>query len=69
MTTYKIIVSKDGEVKKTFINQDSDVNAFAYLLKIQPMSTCWAMKYEGWKVEQINEQTGVSFFWKHYNVV
>jgi len=65
-TTYKFIISQNGEVKKTFENQTSDGPAFGYLLRAQAQSTNYALKYGGWKVEQINEQTGKSEFWKPY---
>lgn len=65
-TTYKIIISKDGEIKKIFENQTTDSAAFGYMLRAQSQSVNHALKYEGWKVEQINEQTGKSEFWKPY---
>lgn len=65
-TTYKIIISKNGEIKKTFENQEGDASAFGYMLRAQGQSIHHALKFEGWKVEQINEQTKESEFWKPY---
>ena len=65
-TTYKIVISQDNEVKHTFENQPDDTKAFGWMLRNQGASIGRAIKYEGWKVEQINEQTNESEFWKGY---
>lgn len=65
-STFTIRIYHDGDLKKEFTGQTSDTNAFGYLLKAQGNSVNHALKYEGWKVEQINEQTGKSEFWKPY---
>jgi hypothetical protein len=36
------------------------------MLRAQGQSIHHALKFEGWKVEQINEQTKESEFWKPY---
>lgn len=66
-TTYKIVIYQDGEIKKTFENQNNDSNAFGWMLRNQHNSIDYALRYGGWKVEQINEQTGKSEFWKYYS--
>lgn len=66
METFTIIISKDGEVKKTFTGEKNDFAAFAWLLRNQGQSTSWAVKYGGWKVEIINEQTGEKDYYKPY---
>lgn len=63
---YTFIISHNGEVKKRFENQESDMQAFKFLLRSQSQSTSWALRHGGWKVEQIDEETGKSEFWKHY---
>jgi|688.fasta_scaffold84330_9 hypothetical protein len=65
-TTYKVIISQDGEIKKTFENEKNDFCALRYLLQNQCQSTDYALRHGGWKVELINEQTGESDFWKPY---
>ena len=64
--TYTFKIYQDNELKKEFNEQESDQKAFAYLLRSQGQSTDWALRYGGWKVEQINEQTKESEFWKPY---
>jgi len=65
-TTYTFKIYQDNELKKEFNEQESDQKAFAYLLRSQGQSTDWALRYGNWKVEQINEQTKESEFWKPY---
>ena len=60
--TYKIF--QDGELRKEFNGQENDFEPFKYLLRNQHQSTDYALRYGGWKVEEINEQTGQSIFWK-----
>ena len=64
---YTFIISHNGEVKKRFENQESDMQAFGYLLRAQGNSTDYALRYGGWKVEQINQDTKESEFWKPYS--
>ena len=63
-TTYTFKIYQYNELKKEFNEQESDQKAFAYLLRSQGQSTDWALRYGNWKVEQINEQTKESEFWK-----
>lgn len=64
---HTFIISQDGEVKKTLKDQDGDFEAFKYLLNHQGQSTDYALKWGGWKVEQIDQETNVSEFWKPYS--
>lgn len=68
MEKLTIKITQDGELKKEFNGQDSDISAFGWLLRNQGQSTDWALKHGGWKVEVINETTGESTFWKPYSV-
>jgi len=62
MKTY-IIYSENKEVKR-FENQTSDFTTLKYIQNHQGQSLNWALKYGGWKVEEIDEETQVSEFWK-----
>jgi len=64
VTTYTFIITQDDEVRKEFNNCESDFAPFGWLLRNQGNSVSHALKYEGWKVQQINEQTKESDFWK-----
>ena len=55
MKTY--IIYKGGEQMAKF-------EPFKFILKNQSHSTQWALKYEGWKVKEIDEETGKERFWK-----
>jgi len=61
MVTFKIY--KDKELLKEFNNQDSDFCVLKYMLNHQSSSMHHALKYEGYKVEQIDEETKKSHFW------
>ncbi len=61
--TYTFIITQDDKVMKEFKNCDTDFAPFGWLLRNQGNSVSHAIKYEGWKVEQINEQTGQKEFW------
>lgn len=62
MKTY--IVYKDGEELAKFEHQKTDIEPFGFILRSQSHSTQWAMKWEGWKVKEIDEDTGAETFWK-----
>lgn len=64
MYTYKIY--HDNELKKTFENQQNDICIFGYMLRAQSNSINHAIKYEGWKVEIINEETNKIEYLKPY---
>lgn len=65
MYTFKI--THDNKLIKELNNQESDFNVFKFLLSYQSQSIHWAIRYEGYKVEQIDEETKVSKFWKAKN--
>lgn len=60
-----INIYKDNKVVKTFENEYSDFCALKWLLNHQSNSTDWALKYEGYKVEIIDQETKEIEFWKH----
>lgn len=64
MYTYKIY--QDGKIKAEITGQENDFKAFKYLLDNQSASTNYALKWGGWKVEIINEETGEITQMKHY---
>lgn len=65
-STYTFKVYQDDELKKEFNGQKDDFAPFKFILNTQGHSLNYALKYGGWKVEEINEQTKESKFWKHY---
>lgn len=56
MFTYKIY--HDDKLKKEFKDQETDVNVFGYMLRIQGNSVSHALKYEGWKINVFDQETG-----------
>jgi hypothetical protein len=49
----KTVVKRDGVVQAEFEGDDPVKNnndAWIWLLKHQPMSVDWAMRYEGWEI-------------------
>jgi len=64
-----VTISKDGQIKKVFENQNDDSFAFGWMLRNQSNSTDWALRYEGWKVEVKNNTTGENYFWKPYSKI
>lgn len=63
MNTYTFRITLDGIQKAVFTNCKTDFEVCKYLLNSQCNSMSHAIKYEGWKVEEINEQTFETFFW------
>lgn len=63
METYKFIITQDNKELKVFTGQINDFDTFKWLLNHQGNSIYHALKYEGYKVQVINEQTGESNFW------
>lgn len=61
--TYRIFY--DNQLIKEFTNQINDVQPFTFLLRYQGNSVNHALK-SGYKVEEINELTNVSQYWKPY---
>lgn len=59
----KVEIFKDGELLHTFEGESSSKQAYHKLLSIQSNSTSWAIKYEGYKVVETN-QDGTKNIWK-----
>lgn len=64
-----IIIYKDGQVQQKYEHETSDIKALGYMLRNQPNSTDHAIRYEGWSVELIDEDTKESEFWKPYSKI
>jgi hypothetical protein len=64
MNTYTYRITLDGIQKAVFSNCKTDFEVFKYLLNSQGNSMSYAIKYGGWKVEEINEQTFETTFIK-----
>lgn len=64
MYTYKIY--HDNKLQKTFENQPNDICIFGYMLRAQSNSINHALKYEGWRIEITNEETGETEKMKPY---
>ena len=62
MTTY--IIYNDKKEVRRFENQESDFPTLKYIQSHQSQSLNYALRYGGWDVEEIDEQTKVSIFWK-----
>jgi hypothetical protein len=56
MYTFKIY--NQGKFIKQLTNQKTDVNLYGSMQKIQSSSVSWALFYEGYQLECINEITG-----------
>lgn len=55
MFTY--IIKLDNKEQKRFENQKSDFCVLKYILDHQGQSMSYALKYGGWSVDVINEET------------
>lgn len=62
MKTY--IIYNDKKEVKRFENQTSDFPTLKYIQSIQGQSLNWALRFGGWSVEEIDEETNESIFWK-----
>jgi hypothetical protein len=63
---YKFIISQDNKELKSFEHQNSDFEPFKWLLNHQGQSVNYALKWGGFKVQQIDEDTQESIFWDPY---
>lgn len=63
--TYTYEIFHDEKLVETLENQPHDVKLFGLLLRLQSNSVYHAFKYEGWRVDVINEQTGERLPWKY----
>ena len=57
-------IYKDNQILKTFEHENSDFCALKWLLNHQSNSCSHAIKYEGYKVELIDEETNEKEYWK-----
>lgn len=64
---YTYIIKQDGIEKKKFTDQGNDQNPFGWLLRNQGQSVNYALKYGGWSVTEIDQETGKETIWKPYN--
>lgn len=65
MTTYKIY--QDGKLMQEFNHQENDWEPFKWLLRNQCQSTDYALRWGGWKVEEVDEETNKSTYWNPYS--
>jgi hypothetical protein len=63
-----IVIYKDDNEVKRFENEETDFCALRWLLNNQGQSTDYAIRYGGYKVEIIDNKTGLSEFWKPYTI-
>jgi hypothetical protein len=63
---YTYFVFQDKQLKRKIENQDTDMEVFKYLLRAQSQSTQWALKYGGWYVEVLDQDTGITTDYAHY---
>lgn len=62
MTTY--IIYQDNKEIKRFEHQNSDLKPLMFIQGNQGQSLSYALKYSGYKVEEIDEETKISKYWK-----
>jgi RIO-like serine/threonine protein kinase len=63
MTTY--IIYLDNKEIKRFEGQTSDLKPLMFIQRHQGQSLSYALKYSGYKVEEINETTQIIKNWKY----
>lgn len=61
----KVDIYQDGKLLKTFTGPDCETSAFGYVLRVQPQSVDYALRYGGYRVISTDE-TGKETAWKHY---
>ena len=59
-----INIYKDGELLKTLTGQKTDISALGAMHRLTSCSSSHAIKYEGYKVEVIGEDSGQKYYWK-----
>lgn len=62
MKTYKIF--RDGKEVAIFEDQETDLKPCLYIQQNQSQSLTYALRYGGWQVEETDQATGESKFWK-----
>ena len=65
--SYTLRIYQDKELVKEFFKSENGGEAFGWLLRNQHLSVDSALRWGGWAVEQINEQTEEKEFWKPYD--
>jgi hypothetical protein len=60
-----ILVFHDGERKAKFEGKDAPEKALGFLHKNCGMSASWAIKHEGWLVQEFHEKG--NFYWAEKN--
>lgn len=55
---YTYIIKQDGVLKAQFENQEDDFKVFGFMLRNQSFSLDYALKYGGWTIEVIDQNTG-----------
>jgi hypothetical protein len=61
--TFTVNIYQENVLRKTFSEQKSDIEAFGYLINKQHNSINRALRFDGWEVEVINEQTLEKYHW------
>lgn len=62
MKTFIIYI--DNEEVRRFEHQEDDLKPLLFIQRNQGQSLKYALKYSGYKVEEKDEETNVSTFWK-----
>lgn len=62
----KTSIFQDNQEKKSFFGENSQNEAFGYLLRNQSQSVNYALKYGGWSVIVYNEAGEELDRWKPY---
>lgn len=57
-----INIYHDNKLEKTFTGDNADTSAFGWMLRNQGQSVAWAIKYGGWKVEEVAHD-GTKTYW------
>jgi len=63
--TFTVNIYQENVLRKTFSDQKSDIEAFGYLINKQHNSINRALRFDGWEVEVINEQTLEKYHWSN----
>lgn len=63
MKTYKVYLDKK-EIAK-FEHQKSDIKPLIFIQRHQGQSLNYALRYSGYAVEEIDEESAISHFWNY----
>jgi hypothetical protein len=67
-TNHELTIVKvfhNGETKAQFEGRLAKEQAMGFILRNQPMSIAWAIRNEGWLVQEFNEKG--NFYWSEKN--